>query len=88
MLTIDELREEIKLIDAVIIEKLAARKDISIKIGELKLKEHRNIVDLSQEKALANFHEKTAEKLMLPQNYVKKIFKIIIEYSRTVQTYL
>ena len=85
MLTIKQLRKKIERTDAKIIEKLAERQELSKKIGQLKLEEGRAIIDLSQEKQLFEFYNSLSEKNQLQQDFVHKLFKIIIAYSRMVQ---
>jgi chorismate mutase len=85
MLTIEQLREQIKQTDANIIESLAKRQELSKQIGQLKLEQGKEIIDLSQEKKLFDFYERLSEHYKLQHTFVKQIFKIIISYSRMVQ---
>jgi chorismate mutase len=85
MITIEQLREQIKQTDVNIIELLAKRQELSKQIGQLKLTQGKAIIDLSREKTLFDFYEKLSEHYKLQQSFVKRIFKIIISYSRMVQ---
>ena len=85
MLTIEELRKRIKQTDACIIEKLAQREALSKQIGQLKLDEGAEVVDLLREKKLFEFYGCLCDKYKLPQAFVKRLFKSIIIHSRTVQ---
>lgn len=85
MLTIDELRRKIEQTDALIIKKLAERRTLAQHIGQLKLEEGKEIIDLSQEQKLFNFYEKLCKKHHLQTSFIKKLFRIIIDYSREVQ---
>ena len=85
MPTIEQLRKEIERTDANIIEKLAKRQELSKQIGQLKLSEGKEIIDLSQEKKLYEFYKTLSEKNKLQQAFVNRVFKIIIAYSRKVQ---
>ncbi len=86
MLTIEQLREKIEQTDTHIIEKLAERQELAKQIGQLKLEEGRDIIDHSQEKRLFEFYDQLCEKHNVQKAFVKKLFKIIIAYSRGVQT--
>ena len=85
MPTIEQLRKEIERTDSNIIEKLAKRQELSKQIGQLKLSEGKEIIDLSQEKKLYEFYKTLSEKNKLQQAFVNRVFKIIIAYSRKVQ---
>ena len=85
MLTIDELRRKIEQTDALIIKKLAERQTLAQQIGQLKLEEGKEIIDLSQEQKLFNFYEKLCEKHQLQKSFINELFRIIIDYSREVQ---
>ena len=85
MPTIEQLRQKIERIDVSIIAKLAERKKLSQQIGKLKLQEGKDIIDLSQEKKIFENYESLTEQYRLPQPFIKRLFKIIIAYSRKVQ---
>ena len=85
MPTIEQLRQKIEMPIAEFIEKLAKRQELSKQIGQLKLSEGKEIIDLSQEKKLYEFYKTLSEKNKLQQAFVNRVFKIIIAYSRKVQ---
>lgn len=86
MSTIEQLRQEIERTDALIIEKLAQRQELSKQIGKLKLEAGKEVVDLSQEKKLFEFYNILSDKYKLQRAFINRLFKIIIAYSRMVQT--
>ena len=85
MLTVEQLREKIERIDAEIIEKLAAREELSKQIGQLKSKEGKDVIDQLHEKTLFERYEKLCERYKLKPAYVKRLFKTIIANSRMIQ---
>lgn len=85
MSTIEQLREQIEQADAVIIETLSKRQELSKQIGQLKLNRGREIIDLTREKKLFEFYEDLSERHHLQQTFVKRLFKLIIAHSRKVQ---
>jgi chorismate mutase len=85
MLTIEQLRKKIEQTDATIIEKLAKRQKLSKQIGQLKLRRGKDIVDRPREEQLFEFYEKLSERYHLQRTFVKRLFKLIIAYSRMVQ---
>jgi chorismate mutase len=87
MLKIKELREQIKKIDATLVKTLAKRQALSKQIGQLKLEQGKEIVDLSQEKKLFEFYEELSERYDLQKPFIKRIFKMIIAHSRRIQKY-
>ncbi len=85
MSTLEQLREKVEQADAIIIETLAKRQELSKQIGQLKLNQGIEVVDLIREKKLFEFYERLAEKHHLQHIFVKRLFKLIIAYSRKVQ---
>ena len=85
MLTLEHLRTQIKQIDAKIIESLAKRQELSKQIGRLKWAQGKEVVDRTQEKKLFEFYETLSEQYHLQKTFVKRLFKLIITYSRRVQ---
>jgi chorismate mutase len=85
MLKLNQLRMQIKQTDANIIESLAKRQELSKQIGQLKLAQGIELIDLTQEKNLFEFYEKLSEQYNLQKEFVTQVFKIIITYSRMVQ---
>jgi chorismate mutase len=85
VLTIKQLRKKIDAIDASIIKKLSARQKLSIKIGKLKNKSGNKIIDAKREVQLMHMYETLSNKYQLQEDYIKRLFKIIISTSRKVQ---
>lgn len=85
MITIEQLRKQIEETDAVIIEKLAKRQELSMQIGQLKSNHGRDIIDPIRENVLFKFYESMSEKYHLQQTFVKQLFKLIIANSREMQ---
>ncbi|HHF7368153.1 TPA: chorismate mutase [Legionella bozemanae] len=85
MPTLEELRKQIEQTDACIIEILAKRLELSKQIGALKSKEGKKIVDRSREKQLFEFYEYLSKQYHLPEEFINRLFKIIISNSRKVQ---
>jgi chorismate mutase len=83
--TLEELRKQIEQTDACIIEILAKRLELSKQIGALKSKEGKKIVDRSREKQLFEFYEHLSKQYHLPEEFINRLFKIIILNSRKVQ---
>lgn len=85
MLTIEQLRKEIEQTDAVIIETLAKRQELAKQIGQLKAHHGLGIVDPAREKKLFEFYETLSARYHLSHPFVKRLFTLIIAYSRGVQ---
>ncbi len=85
MLTIKQLRDKIDKTDADIIKKLSQRKTLSIKIGEMKSKLGKKVINNKREKELMLRYEKLCLEYKLQATFIKKLFKIIIANSRELQ---
>ncbi|WP_454782621.1 chorismate mutase [Legionella sp. WA2022007384] len=85
MQTLEELRKQIEQTDADLIEILAKRQELSKQIGALKSKEGKKITDRSREKQLFEYYEHLSEQYHLQQEFIYRVFKIIIANSRKVQ---
>lgn len=85
MQTIQQLREKIEQADAVIIEAIARREELSKQIGLLKSAQGQEVVDLTREKELFALYEALSERYHLQLSFVKQVFKLIIAHSRKVQ---
>lgn len=83
--TLEELRKQIEQADARIIEVLAKRQELSKQIGVLKSKEGKKIVDRSREKKLFEYYEHLSRQHHLQEEFINRLFKIIISNSRKVQ---
>jgi len=87
MHTIKRLRLQIDKIDETIIKNLAKRDKMVIRIGKLKNKSAKKILDTDREHYLMHLYEKLSEEFALKPSYVKRLFKIIITHSRKLQRY-
>ena len=85
MLTIKQLRDKIDKIDTDIIKKISQRRVLSIKIGKIKSKIDKKVIDKKREEKLILRYEKLCLEYKLQSSFVKKIFKIIIANSRGLQ---
>ena len=85
MATLNQLRERIKKIDSAIIKKIAERQRLSKEIGLLKHKTRKRIVDLTREQDLMEYYENLCVQYHLQPSIIKRLFKIIIVYSRKLQ---
>ncbi|KTD53801.1 chorismate mutase [Legionella santicrucis] len=85
MCTLEELRKQIEQTDAYIIEKLAQRQELAKQIGEIKSKIGKKIVDHQREKKLFLYYEELSTQYHLQQEFVTRLFKIIISNSKKVQ---
>ena len=83
--TIEQLRKRIEETDAVIIETLAKRQELSKQIGQLKSNHGKDIEDPIREKKLYEFYENLSDRYQLEQAFIKKLFRLILAYSRRVQ---
>jgi chorismate mutase len=85
MISIEKLREKIEHTDASIIKKLAQRDALSKRIGQIKLKAGTEVIDVSREKKLFELYSRLCEEYHLPQKFILRLFKTIINHSRQVQ---
>lgn len=83
--TLKQLRKRIDQIDARIIKQLSQRRDLSLKIGQLKITLGKNVLDKKRESAIKEWHRKLCNRYQLPYSFVKKIFDLIIKNSRNLQ---
>ncbi|MCW8398621.1 chorismate mutase [Legionella sp. PATHC038] len=85
MPTLEELRKQIEQTDACIIEILAKRQELSKQIGALKSQEGKKVLDRSREKQLFEYYEHLSKQYHLQEEFINRLFKIIISNSRKVQ---
>ncbi len=85
MTTLNELREEITRIDTEIISLLAERKKTSIAIGKEKKVLGLPILNKERENALMKKYEQLSKKHSLDPEFVKALFTLIHEQSRSLQ---
>jgi chorismate mutase len=80
-----ELRSKIDKIDAEIIKKLSQRIVIAKKIGALKVKLGKEVLDKKRELQIERLHKRLSKKYKLNPKFVNTVFKTIVLYSRGVQ---
>lgn len=85
MLTVEQLRKKIEQTDVDLIKILAARQNLCVQIGKLKLAEGKSIIDLCQEKKNFEFYEVLSKQYHLEPVFIKSIFNVIVSYSRKIQ---
>lgn len=83
---IERLRTEISKTDAKIIELIAKRQQTAIKIGDYKKRNNMQVVDSTREALLREFHGIVCAKYGLSTGMIARIFEILIEESRKVQS--
>ncbi|MBX9598055.1 MAG: chorismate mutase [Burkholderiales bacterium] len=83
---IELLRKQISEIDADIIGLIAFRQQISKRIGEYKKQHNLSVIDPAREALLHEFHRMTSIDHGVSPELSKKVFEVLIEESRKVQT--
>ncbi|WP_242605314.1 chorismate mutase [Fluoribacter gormanii] len=85
MPTIEQLREQIQNIDHDIIRFIALRQDLCKKMGALKRKAGKQIIDLEQEKKNFEYYESLSNEYSIDPKFIARLFKLIIINSRIIQ---
>jgi len=85
MTTITQLRTKIDKIDESIIKKISQRITVAKKIGLLKIKFNKKVLDKKREVELAKMYKKLSKQYKLKSGFVQELFGLIIGYSRRVQ---
>jgi chorismate mutase len=83
--TIEELRREIDRIDSLIVENLAKRRGIVLELAGIKKENGIKIFDPSREKELKERIRRKANDSGLDENFVLKLYDIILEKSKKEQ---
>jgi len=83
--SLEKIRKKINDIDKSLIEKLAIREKMAVEIGKLKVESGKEIFDTGREAELINFHEKLSVDYNLSPNYIKRLFRIIMNHSKNRQ---
>jgi chorismate mutase len=83
---IEQLRTQISKVDLQLIELIAKRQKIAQKIGNYKKKNNMPVLDSAREALLREFHDTICAEHGLSAEIVAKIFEILIEESRKVQS--
>jgi len=84
-ITLGELREEIDLVDTLLIRCLAKRQEIVKEVAEIKKKENLPVFQPERERILLEKRKKLASLLNIDSNLVMSIFQNILDNSRKVQ---
>lgn len=82
---LEALRTEINQIDQEIIKLLAARQKRIMAIGSIKAKTGLQVRDASREAQLMKSYKELSGQYDLNAEYVQRVFKIILHYSRQSQ---
>jgi chorismate mutase len=85
MQKLEQLRNEIAEIDAVLIEKLAQRQNLSRQIGRLKVELGKAVLDVSREAQLFQYYQKLSVDYELDPIFVQHLFELIFAHSRDLQ---
>jgi chorismate mutase len=80
-----ELRDQIDKIDAEIIKKISQRVFVAKKMGVLKAKLGKKVLDKKRELEIAKLHNQLSIKHKLSPEIIKKLFNVVVLYSRKVQ---
>lgn len=83
---IERLRLQISKVDRDIIELIAKRQDLAKKIGEYKKKNNMQVYDHAREMLLREFHDGVSNEYKISATMIARIFEILIEESRKVQS--
>lgn len=86
MPTIEALRKNIEAIDHAIIEKLAQRQMLCVRIGQIKKDTKQPVIDLNRELILHTLHAQWALDHQLPQPLISELFRLIIVHCRSLQS--
>lgn len=83
--TLRDFRENIEKIDNNIIRLLSIRLKIAKNIGILKRKNGLEVINHDREKKLINLHRKHSKQNKIDQQFIDKIFNLVIKHSRAMQ---
>jgi chorismate mutase len=84
---LEKYRKQIDRIDSEILKLLSERLEISLKVGALKKDSGVKVIDLGREKKIFERLVVEGSKLGLKENYIKKVFEVIIRDSRKNQEF-
>ena len=85
MSTLISLRKKIQKIDSQIIKKLAERQQLVREVGSLKNNVGKKVIDVAREQELMQYYENLCNQYGLQVSFIKRLFKMIIVYSRRLQ---
>jgi chorismate mutase len=84
-MSLEDLREEIRMIDHDIVELIARRTYVADTIAEVKAEQGLPTTDESQEQAVMDRAGANAEQFDVDANLVKAIFRLLIELNKVEQ---
>ncbi|MFP4530566.1 MAG: chorismate mutase [Halodesulfurarchaeum sp.] len=84
-MSLEDLREEIRMIDHDIVELIARRTYVADTIAEVKAEEGLPTTDETQEQAVMERAGENAEQFDVDANLVKAIFRLLIELNKVEQ---
>ncbi|MFB6109670.1 MAG: chorismate mutase [Halodesulfurarchaeum sp.] len=84
-MSLEDLREEIRMIDHDIVELIARRTYVADTIAAVKAEQGLPTTDESQEQAVMERAGENAEKYGVDSNLVKAIFRLLIELNKVEQ---
>ena len=84
---LEKYRKQIDRIDSEILKLLSERLEISLKVGALKKDSGVKVIDLGREKKIFERLVVEGSKLGLKENYIKKVFEVIIRDSSKNQEF-
>jgi chorismate mutase len=84
-MSLEDLREEIRMIDHDIVELIARRTYVADTIAEVKAEEGLPTTDESQEQEVMDRAGRNAEQFDVDANLVKAIFRLLIELNKVEQ---
>ena len=85
MKALKKLREKIDQTDAAIIKKIAARQKLVQQVGRLKMAIGIKVLDANREQQQMEKFESISAAYALDAIFIKRLFKMIITYSRKIQ---
>ncbi len=83
--SIENLRNQIDMIDANLLDLIAERKEVVKRIRDIKKAEGMQVKDVKREKEVLEKRRQLAKKLDLDEKLISEIFKKLMDYSKKVQ---
>lgn len=83
--SIENLRNQIDMIDADLLDLIAERKEVVKKIRDIKKAKGMQVKDVKREKEVLEKRKELAKKLDLDERFVSEIFKKLMDYAKKVQ---
>ena len=82
---VTELREEINMLDVEIVNRLARRVKVASKIGKVKKKYGKNVIDKNRESYVYARVRKLAQQCSIDPECVEQIYREVIKFCTNVQ---